>query len=111
MNVSVSPGFFALGVVRLLMSPAEKGNAPGIPVPSVPLYNGTFSQQDSYLKQSRNVLPVCLKLLLTTWEKLKSREKNLGLSLFFSLCMGAEEVTDMKKHSLLRAGAKAFNCF
>lgn len=93
------------------MSPAEKGNAPGIPVPSVLLYNGTFSQQDSYLKWSRNVLPVCLKLLLTTWEKLKSREKNLGLSLFFPLCMGAEEVIDMKKHSLLRAGAKALDCF
>lgn len=77
--------FFTVCVVGLLMSPAEKGNEAGIPVPSVLLYSGAFSQQGTYLKRSRNVLPVCLKLLLTTWEKLKSREKNLGLSLYCPL--------------------------
>lgn len=79
---------FTVCVARLLMSPAEKGNSAGIPVPSVLLCSGTFSQQGSYLKWSGNVLPVCLKLLLATWEKLESREKNLGLSLFCPLLHG-----------------------
>lgn len=40
-----------LSVVRLLTSPAEKGNSAGIPVPSVLLCSSTFSQQGSYLKR------------------------------------------------------------
>lgn len=57
------------------------------------------------------MLPVCLKLLLTTWEKLKSREKNLGLSLYVPFCVGAEELTNLEKHSLLGTGAKSVACF
>jgi len=66
-----------LSVVRLLMSPAGKGNSAGIPVPSVLLCSSTFSQQGSYLKQecAASLSPA----LASHMGKAQEQQENLGL--------------------------------